>query len=150
MTAKTETNFWKSLKTCLSDGNFVVSRIESYVTPGFPDCVVFHKDTGFFTLELKVLKRNKNGTETVLISPLQNAWHVKHGMLGAPVFIMVYDPDARTVNVFHGTETPKLRQKYTQGPRSLWHGPVARAPAGLLAAVQSSQTPKLQQNRQKL
>lgn len=150
MPAKTETNFWKSLKTCLSDGNFVVSRIESYVTPGFPDCVVFHKDTGFFTLELKVLKRNKNGTKTVLISPLQNAWHVKHSMAGAPVFIMVYDPDARTVNVFHGTETPKLRQKTTQRPKSLWHGPVARAPAGLLAAVQSSQTPKLQQNRQKL
>ena len=35
MPAKTETNFWKSLKTCLNDGNFVVSRIESYVTPGF-------------------------------------------------------------------------------------------------------------------
>lgn len=150
MPAKTETNFWKSLKTYLDDGNFIVSRIESYVTPGFPDCVVFHKDTGFFTLELKVLKRNKNSTTTVLISPLQNAWHVKHSMAGAPVFIMVYDPDARTVNVFHGTETPKLRQKSTQRPKSLWHGPVARAPAGLLAAVQSSQTPKLQQNRQKL
>ena len=52
MTAKPETNFWKNLKTCLEDGNFLVSRIESYATPGFPDCVAFHKDTGFITLEL--------------------------------------------------------------------------------------------------
>ena len=44
MTAKPETNFWKSLKTCLEDGDYVVSRIESYATPGFPDCVAFHKD----------------------------------------------------------------------------------------------------------
>ena len=143
MTVKPETNFWKNFKKYLDDGKYMSSRIESYVTPGFPDCVVFHKDTGFFTLELKVLKRNKNGTTTVLISPLQNAWHVKHSMAGAPVFIMVYDPDTRTVNVFHGAQTPKLRQKSTQGPKSLWHGPVSRAPAGLLAAVQNSQTPKL-------
>ncbi len=59
------------------------------------------------------------------------------------VFNLVYDPDTRTVNVFHGAQTPKLRQKSTQGPKSLWHGPVSRAPAGLLAAVQNSQTPKL-------
>jgi hypothetical protein len=85
MTAKTETNFWKSLKTCLNDGNFVVSRIESYVTPGFPDCVVFHKDTGFFTLELKVLKRNKNGTETVLISPYK-----MHGMSNIVCLVHLY------------------------------------------------------------
>ena len=150
MTAKPETNFWKNLKTCLEDGNFLVSRIESYATPGFPDCVAFHKDTGFITLELKVLKRSKKGTESVLISPLQNAWHVRFAREGAPVYILVYDPDARTVNVFHGTETPKLRQKYTQGPRSLWHGPVARAPAALIQVIQSSQTPKLQQNSQKL
>ena len=50
MTVKTETNFWKTLKTYLESGEYVVSRLESYVTPGFPDCLVFHKDTGFFTL----------------------------------------------------------------------------------------------------
>ena len=93
--------------------------------------------------------RGKNGTETVLISPLQNAWHVKHSMLGAPVFIMVYDPDARTANVFHGTQTPKLRQKDTSKVKALWSGPVARAPAALIQVIRSSQTPKLQQNRQK-
>ena len=141
MTAKPETNFWKSLKTCLEDGKYLVSRIESYATPGFPDCVAFHKDIGFVTLELKVLKRNKKGTETVLISPLQNAWHMKFGMQGAPVYILVYDPDARTVNVFHGSQTPKLRQKDTSKVQALWSGPVSRAPAGLLQLVEAHKLP---------
>jgi len=144
MTAKPETNFWKNLKTCLEDGNFLVSRIESYATPGFPDCVAFHKDTGFITLELKVLKRSKKGAETVLISPLQNAWHMKFATQGAPAYILVYDPDARTVNVFHGTQTPKLRQKDTSKVKALWSGEVSRAPAGLL---QLSETRKLPNSR---
>ena len=46
MTAKPETTFWKSVKILLDGGNYIVSRLESYVTPGFPDCLVFHKQTG--------------------------------------------------------------------------------------------------------
>ena len=141
MTAKPETNFWKNLKTCLESGNFLVSRIESYATPGFPDCVAFHKDTGFITLELKVLKRSKKGTETVLISPLQNAWHMKFATQGAPAYILVYDPDARTINVFDGVETPKLRQKDTSKVKALWSGEVSRAPAGLLQLSEARKLP---------
>jgi hypothetical protein len=141
MTAKPETNFWKNLKTCLEGGNFLVSRIESYATPGFPDCIAFHKDTGFITLELKVLKRSKKGTETVLISPLQNAWHMKFATQGAPAYILVYDPDARTVNVFHGTQTPKLRQKDTSKVKALWSGEVSRAPAALMQLSEARKLP---------
>jgi hypothetical protein len=141
MTAKPETNFWKNLKTCLEDGNFLVSRIESYATPGFPDCVAFHKDTGFITLELKVLKRSKKGTESVLISPLQNAWHVRFAREGAPVYILVYDPDARTINVFDGVETPKLRQKEYSKVNVLWRGPVSRAPAALVHLAEAHKLP---------
>ena len=63
MTVKPETNFWKNVKKLLASGeeHYLVSRIESYATPGFPDCVVFHRDTGFFTLELKIVRRNKSG-----------------------------------------------------------------------------------------
>ena len=43
MTVKTETNFWKSLKKYLDAGNYICSRLESYVTPGFPDCLIYHK-----------------------------------------------------------------------------------------------------------
>jgi hypothetical protein len=43
MTVKPETNFWKSFKKYLDDGKYMSSRIESYVTPGFPDCIVYHE-----------------------------------------------------------------------------------------------------------
>ena len=83
MTVKQETNFWKNVKKLLASGDehYLVSRIESYATPGFPDCVVFHRDTGFFTLELKIARRNKKGVGRVLVSPLQLAWNTIHMML---------------------------------------------------------------------
>ena len=62
MSVKPETNFWKSLKILLDGGDYIVSRLESYVTPGFPDCVIFHNVTGFFTIELKVLQSNNRIT----------------------------------------------------------------------------------------
>ncbi len=79
MTVKPETTFWKSVKTLLDGGNYIVSRLESYVTPGFPDCLVFHKDIGFFTLELKVLGSNNK----VTLSPFQIAWNMRHALAGA-------------------------------------------------------------------
>jgi hypothetical protein len=87
MTAKPETNFWKNLKTCLEDGNFLVSRE------------------------------------------------------GAPVYILVYDPDARTINVFDGVETPKLRQKEYSKVNVLWRGPVSRAPAALVHLAEAHKLP---------
>ena len=77
MTVKTETNFYKNLKKYLENGDdkFIITRIESYATPGFPDCIIYHDDLGFFTIELKVIRRNNKGIGKVLVSPLQTAWH---------------------------------------------------------------------------
>ena len=110
MTVKTETNFYKNLKKYLENGDdkFIVTRIESYATPGFPDCIIYHSDLGFFTIELKVIRRNTTGIGKVLISPLQAAWHILHVMHGAPVYILVYDPGKRFVNLFKGDKLPKL------------------------------------------
>ena len=69
MTVKPETNFWKSVKRLLEGGEYIVSRLESYVTPGFPDCLIYNKVTGFFTVELKVINSNNR----VTISPFQIA-----------------------------------------------------------------------------
>ena len=104
MTVKPETNFWKSLKTLLDDGNYVVSRLESYVTPGFPDCLIYHKDTGFFTLELKVIQSNNR----ISLSPFQIAWNMKHAMMGAQSYILVKLPDKEEVKLFHGCKTKDL------------------------------------------
>jgi hypothetical protein len=126
MTVKPETNFWKSFKKYLDDGKYMSSRIESYVTPGFPDCIVYHESCGFFTVELKVLRRNKKGDAKVLISPLQHAFHVSHSDKGAPVFILVHDPSTRNVKLFEGGQTPKLRDNTNldDGPPPLYEGPL--------------------------
>jgi hypothetical protein len=117
MTVKTETNFWKSVKKLLENGEekYLVSRIESYATPGFPDCIVFHKKTGFFTLELKIIQPNGK----VHISPLQTAWNKWWGGSGAPVFILVdlrKAPKERVVKLFPGRLAQELRDK---GPASV-------------------------------
>ena len=144
MTVKTETNFYKNLKKYLEDGDdkFIVTRIESYATPGFPDCIIYHNDLGFFTIELKVIRRNNKGIGKVLISPLQTAWHLLHVMHGAPVYILVYDPGKRIVNLFEGDKLPKLRKLPFDDvvPGALYSGPLAGMQ---LVKVLSPQTPKL-------
>ena len=144
MTAKTETNFYKNVKKLLENGDeeFIITRIESYATPGFPDCIIYHNDLGFFTLELKVVRRNKKGIGSVLISPLQMAWHLLHIIHGAPVYILVYDPGKRSVNLFEGAKLPKLRSNSFDDvvPEAMYTGPLA----GLqLVKLLSPQTPKL-------
>jgi len=144
MTVKTETNFYKNLKKYLEDGDdkFIVTRIESYATPGFPDCIIYHNDLGFFTIELKVIRRNNKGIGKVLISPLQTAWHLLHVMHGAPVYILVYDPGNKVVNLFGGDKLPKLRKLPFDDvvQEAMYSGPVAGMQ---LVKLLSPQTPKL-------
>ena len=104
MTVKPETTFWKNLKTLLDDGEYIVSRLESYVTPGFPDCLVYHKDTGFFTIELKLAQHNNK----IILSPFQIAWNMRHAMIGAQSYILVKLPDKEEVKLFHGCKTKDL------------------------------------------
>ena len=146
MTVKTETNFYKSFKKCLENGDeeFIITRIESYVTPGFPDCLIYHKDLGFFTIELKVVRRNKKGIGKVLVSPLQVAWNLLHAVHNAPVYILVYDPGKRLVNLFGGDKLPKLRKLPYDDvvPGALYHGPLTGIPVQLVKLLRP-QTPKL-------
>ena len=121
MTVKPETTFWKSVKTLLDDGNYIVSRLESYVTPGFPDCLVFHKDVGFFTLELKVLGSNNK----VILSPFQIAWNMRHALAGAQSYILVRLPVDDRVKLFHGCKTKDLGQNTIDIVPGLYEGRLA-------------------------
>ena len=134
MTVKTETNFWKTLKTYLDNGEYVVSRLESYVTPGFPDCLVFHKDTGFFTLELKVVGSNNK----ITLSPFQIAWNMRHALAGAQSYILVSLPVEGEVKLFHGCKTKDLGQSTIDLVPGLYHGRLAN-----LDLVSIVKTPKL-------
>ena len=118
MTVKTETNFWKSLKKYLDGGNYITSRLESYVTPGFPDCLVYHKQTGFFTLELKVA----NSSNKVVLSPFQIAWNMRHATAGAQSYILVSLPLAEGVKLFHGCKTKELGQSTMDLVPGLYEG----------------------------
>ena len=125
MTVKTETNFYKNLRKCLIDGDkkYIITRIESYVTPGFPDCLIYHNDVGFFTIELKVVRRNKKGVGRVLISPLQIAWNTIHMIHGAPVFILISDPGRGSTKLFSSDKLLELRDKdYDSVDGELWIG----------------------------
>ena len=134
MTVKPETTFWKSVKTLLESGNYIVSRLESYVTPGFPDCLVFHKDVGFFTLELKVLGSNNK----VILSPFQIAWNMRHAMAGAHSYILVSLPATNEVKLFHGCKTKDLGHSSMDLVPGLYHGRLADLD---LVKLLNSQTP---------
>ena len=104
MTVKTETSFWKTLKEYLNRGDCIVSRLESYVTPGFPDCLVYHRETGFFTVELKVV----NSSTKVVLSPFQIAWNMRHATAGSQSYILVSLAARGEVKLFHGCKTKDL------------------------------------------
>ena len=135
MTVKPETTFWKSVKILLDGGDYIVSRLESYVTPGFPDCLVFHKDTGFFTLELKVLGSNNK----VTLSPFQIAWNMRHATAGAQSYILVNLPLRGEVKLFHGCKTKELGQSTVDQVPGLYEGPLTAL--DFCQVISNSQTP---------
>ena len=107
---------------------YIINRIESYVTPGFPDCLIYHNDVGFFTLELKVVRRNKKGIGKVLISPFQMAWNTIHMIHGAPVFILIHDPGRGITKLFPSSKLLELRDKdYDLVDGELWAGELGPA-----------------------
>ena len=135
MTVKPETNFWKSLKTLLDGGDYIVSRLESYVTPGFPDCLIFHNVTGFFTIELKIAQPNNR----ITLSPFQIAWNMRHAVAGAPSYILVSLAQSGEVKLFHGCKTNDLGQMTLDQVPGLYHG--RREDLDLCQVLSNSQTP---------
>ena len=136
MTVKPETRLWKSLKKCLKDGKgYLASRLESYVTPGFPDCLIFHNVTGFFTIELKIIQPNNK----VKFSVFQRAWNTIHYIHGAPVYTLVGGLAKGHVKLFHGESIEDLGQKTIDLVPGLYEGKIADL--DLCQVLSNSQTP---------
>ena len=135
MTAKPETNFWKNVKRSLEGGEYIVSRLESYVTPGFPDCLIFHNVTGFFTIELKIAQANKK----VLISPFQIGWNMRHAIAGSQSYILVSLPLKGEVKMFHGCKTKELAASTVDLVPGLYEGRLEDL--DLCQVISNSQTP---------
>jgi hypothetical protein len=136
MTVKPETRLWKSLKKCLIGGNgYLVSRLESYVTPGFPDCLIFHNVTGFFTIELKIVQPNIK----VKLSVFQKAWNTIHYIHGASVYILVGGLKGNRVKLFSGASIKDLGQSTVDQVPGLYEGRLADL--DLCQVLSNSQTP---------
>jgi hypothetical protein len=91
MAAKPEANLYKRLKENLPSSH--ITRIESRVNLGIPDCLVAFPHGEFVMVELKVVKRGRK----VALSPHQVAFHIKHADLRCPTYILVqYHPPGTT------------------------------------------------------
>ena len=89
---KNETKFWHEIKK--STPNISWTRIENSSLLGTPDLLGYNKKGHFFTVELKVTRRNR-----VVFSPHQIAFHVKHP---GNTFIMVKSLVAGHVKLYEG------------------------------------------------
>lgn len=75
---------FRTLKESLS--NCHLSRIESRVNLGYPDCLLGLSPPGVFVmLELKVVQRGRKAG----LSPHQVAFHKRHADLGCPTFVFL-------------------------------------------------------------
>ena len=84
MPAKPETKLYQRLKENLQ--NCLITRIESRVNLGIPDCLIALRRTGTFVpVELKVVKHGRR----VRLSPHQIAFHSRHAELGCATFVLV-------------------------------------------------------------
>ena len=95
---KNETKFWHEIKKYTP--NISWTRIENTSLLGTPDLLGYNKKGHFFTVELKVTKRNK-----LIFSPHQIAFHVKHPN---NTFILTKHLASRDVRLYEGKDIMEL------------------------------------------
>ena len=105
--ARPETQFWQYWKKNTPEISW--TRLENMSSFGTPDLLGYNKNQFFFTVELKVTKRN-----SVRLSPHQIAFHVEHPKNS---YILIEDQRQRSSkhfpwSLYHGSDIEKL---VTQG-----------------------------------
>ena len=92
MSKKPETILYQRLKENLPKS--LITRIESRVNLGIPDCFIALKQTGrIVPVELKVVTRGKK----ISLSPHQIAFHAKHAEIGVRTFVIVLHSPIKAV-----------------------------------------------------
>ena len=71
------------------------TRLENWALLGTPDLLGYHPGGLFFTLELKVTKRNK-----VALSPHQVAWHMNHPSSTFVLVHYIYIKNKKKINEY--------------------------------------------------
>ena len=93
-----EAKLYKKLKT--KSPGIIWTRIENLSLLGTPDVLGYNSSGHFFTVELKVTKKNK-----LKFSPHQIAFHVAHPH---NTFILAEALGPRLVKLFHGSRIREL------------------------------------------
>mgnify|MGYP001027039014 FL=1 len=96
--ARPESKLYADLKKITKD--FQWTRLENWASLGTPDLLGFHPKKFFFTLELKVTKRNK-----VALSPHQVAWHLNRG---PGSFVLVHCIHLKQYRLYPGSRIEEL------------------------------------------
>jgi len=96
--ARPESKLYADLKKITKD--FQWTRLENWASLGTPDLLGFHPKKFFFTLELKVTKRNK-----VALSPHQVAWHLNRS---PGSFVLVHCIHLKQYRLYPGSRIEEL------------------------------------------
>jgi|TARA_R100001198_G_scaffold71315_1_gene43643 hypothetical protein len=96
--ARPESKLYSDLKKITKD--FQWTRLENWASLGTPDLLGFHPKKFFFTLELKVTKRNK-----VALSPHQVSWHLSRG---PGSFVLVHCIHLKQYRLYPGSRIEEL------------------------------------------
>ena len=88
-----------------------ITRLESKVGLGIPDCLIALEKDCWVMLELKVVNTGKK----VKLSPHQIAFQLKHASLGMPTFILVHHQKTGTTRpadgrllLYHGAQAEEV------------------------------------------
>ena len=98
MAKKLESKFWQEVKQ--NTPGISWTRLESWASAGVPDLLGYNKKGYYFTLELKVSKRN-----SVRFSPHQIAFHKLHPKNS---FILVQSLAPRCLKLYEGSQILEL------------------------------------------
>ena len=81
---KRESGFYQQMKTGIkkTKRNLILTRLETWATPGIPDLIICDENGKFHFIELKY-----TATKAVQISPHQVAWLSKHKHSSSWIFI---------------------------------------------------------------
>ena len=103
---KKESDLWKLLKKNTPEIRW--TRVESWASPGVPDCIGYHDSCGLFMVELKIARGPK-----VVFSPHQILWHNTHTKRN---FILIEEPLARSIKLYQSSTVNGLLTDHRETP----------------------------------
>ena len=99
---KEESKLWRLLRQ--NTPNISWTRLESWASPGVPDCLGYNNNCGFFMCELKVTKTHK-----VSFSPHQKLFHITRPKRN---FIIAQDAGLGSIKLYESSAILDLLADY--------------------------------------